>query len=318
MTTVSTAVHGDIYSFRNYYRPEDYTDDHLLRPGHKPLTDSAGRLHPEGQVLARYPLVRHAETMEQFIEPMAAVTVAPSSRNDSRLPNEDSRYIEFSDISLFRLNRYPGLDRREGGQRIDYGVRAGVIGRTQGRAGVFVGQSHRLSQDRPFELGTGLENSVSDYVGRAELSPASWLDLYYAGRYDHGSLAPRAHSTTATAGVPLLRLSTNYYYEDAVQNQVTGRRAPSEYVTFGGSSTFVDHWSVSAGHSLALNPNPGPRATNISFNYMDECFILQTIASLDHTTPPGLNPNHTVYLRLVFRNLGEVTTPKMSTSAFGK
>jgi len=60
------------------------------------------------------------------IEPIAQVIIAPrvGTWQNRVLPNEDSLDLEFTDSNLFALNRYPGLDRLEGGTRFNVGVRA--------------------------------------------------------------------------------------------------------------------------------------------------------------------------------------------------
>ena len=41
---------------------------------------------------------------------------------NAQIPNEDSLDFEFTDQNLFSLNRFPGIDRLEGGARANVGL----------------------------------------------------------------------------------------------------------------------------------------------------------------------------------------------------
>jgi LPS-assembly protein len=44
----------------------------------------------------------------------------------SNIPNEDSLGFELNDVNIMRPNRFPGLDRYDGGQRVAYGLNVGL------------------------------------------------------------------------------------------------------------------------------------------------------------------------------------------------
>jgi LPS-assembly protein len=309
VTTVNAAVRADGYEFGDFQRSD--------RPAGDLTRGTEGRLFPVSQVTTRYPLVRTGENSQQVIEPIAAVTLAPRVSNRNRFPNEDARDVELDDTSLFRFNRFVGYDRLEGGQRLTYGVRSGIFGFNQGNASVFLGQDYRMSSDRPYAAGTGLGNDLSDYVGRLEVSPASWLYLNYGFRYDRDALRPNQETLNAAAGVPLLTVSSSYLYDRYYENQDSGVIESQEFATFGVSSNFTKHWSASVAHTQGIEPTPGPRTTGIAFTYGDECLIFQTLATLDHTTPAGMPPSETVFFRLVLRNVGEFLSPSFAPTSFG-
>jgi LPS-assembly protein len=57
----------------------------------------------------------------QVLTPHVQVVAAPPTRNFA-IPNEDARAIELEDVNLFALNRFPGYDRIEDGNRVTYGM----------------------------------------------------------------------------------------------------------------------------------------------------------------------------------------------------
>ncbi len=302
VTTFDVSVLAVGYSASHYDRPDTTQIESE--------STSSFRLFPQGQVTVRYPFVRYGESSQQLIEPIVALTSAPNTSDDPTVPNEDSLDVEFDQANLFFPSRFPGIDRLEGGTRITYGLRTAIYGNKQGSASLFLGQSYRFNRDTSFPVGSGLEDRRSDYVGRLNLSPASWLDLNYGFRADHESLRFRRHSLTATAGTPMLSLSTAYTYLDQTTDSFGVTRSELEQATIGINSQFAPRWSVGVHHIQSLRPDPGPRATLGLLTYQDECFTFQTIARRDFTDVVGdVKNGNTLFFRLVFKNLGEVRTP---------
>lgn len=301
---VSLLVAG--YDASHYDRP----DTALIERG----PTSRFRLFPQGQVTVRYPFARYGESSQQLIEPILAFTAAPRITNDPAIPNEDSLDVEFDQTNLFMPNRFAGIDRLEGGSRVTYGLRTAIYGYKQGSASLFLGQSYRFNRDTVFPAGSGLDERRSDYVGRLDLSPAPWFDVNYGFRLDQESLRFRRHSLTASAGVPMLSVSTAYTYLDQTTDRFAVSRSELEQATVGISSQFAPRWSLGVSHVQSLRPTPGPRASAGVLTYQDECFTFQTIARRDFTNVVGdVKDGNTLYFRLVFKNLGEFRSPSFSS-----
>lgn len=301
-----TTVEGNVLAVGHNASHYDRPDTAAVERG----PTSRFRLFPQGQVMVRYPFVRYGDSSQQLVEPLVALTAAPRARNDLAIPNEDSLDVEFDQANLFMMNRFPGIDRLEGGTRFTYGLRTAIYGNSQGSASLFLGQSYRFNREDAFPSASGLEERRSDYVGRLDLSPAPWLDLNYGFRVNPDTLRFRRHSLTAVAGVPLLSVSTAYTYLDQTPSQTATTRTELEQATIGINSQFAPRWSVGISHVQSLRPAPGPRATLGILTYQDECFTFQTIARRDFTSTVGdVKDGNTLYFRLVFKNLGEFRTP---------
>lgn len=277
------------------------------------------RFFPQGQATVRYPFVRYGESSSQLVEPIGQLTVAPKLSNSKVFPNEDSLDIEFDDVNLLQPNRFTGIDRLDDGMRFTYGIRTAIYGNSQGSASLFLGQSHRLTDSSVgFTGGSGLEDRVSDYVGRLDLQPADWLDVNYGFRIDHETLKPRRHSLNASAGVPLLRLSTAYTYVDQTTSRTAVTRNRVEQANFGLSSQLTNYWNLGIGHTQAMEPQPGPRSSVAILTYSDECLIFQTVAQRDYTiSTTGEKDGNTIFFRLVFKNVGEFKSPGLNASFLG-
>ena len=102
-----------------------------------------------------------------IVEPIVSVVAAPRIGNQERFPNEDSRAIDLDDTNVFRRNRFTGLDRVEGGQRVSYGVNVDTRRLDNGaRFAAFLGQSYRFQRDGNFPGESGLGSRVAAHMLR--------------------------------------------------------------------------------------------------------------------------------------------------------
>lgn len=313
ITTVGTSLRGDVYYADDFRRADLPT---TAAPG----DITTGRLFPQAQVTVRYPLARQGESSQQLIEPIAAVMMAPNAANNPRIPNEDSQDLEFDETNLFRTNRFTGTDRLEGGLRAAYGLRAGIFGYGGANANLFVGQSYRVHQDSSAPTGSGLENNFSDYVGRFRTGYLPWVDLDYGFRYDNETLKARRHAVTVSSGPPVFRASIGYNFLNQSPDIRTADATAGEmveYANFGASSVLNKYWTAKVAHSQAMRPSPGPRGSAATLQYQDECLTFQLLGRHDFTARPGLPSGDTlVFFRLTFKNIGEFTSPSLSTAMF--
>lgn len=310
-----TSSVGFVTTFEGRVLAVGHNASHYDRPDTAAVergTASRFRLFPQGQITVRYPFVRYGESSQQLVEPTVAFTTAPRTSNSQAVPNEDSQDVEFDQANLFMMNRFPGIDRLEGGTRITYGLRTAIYGYRQGSASLFVGQSFRFNKEDDYPAASGLVDRRSDYVGRLDLSPAPWMDINYGFRVDPKTLRFRRHSLSASAGVPEFTVYTAYSYLDQTPS-TTATRTDLEQITVGTNSQFAPRWSIGVTHVQSLRPAPGPRTFGTTLTYQDECFTFQTVARRDFTSTVGdVKDGNTLYFRLVFKNLGEFRTPGLA------
>jgi LPS-assembly protein len=273
--TVTGLVRGDIY---NVGRPEDAT-----------LPEYAGDDGINARAIGlaamdmEWPFAGAALGGTQTITPRVQLVLNPQSTNRG-FPNEDSRAIELEDISLFELNRFPGRDQFEGGSRIVYGIgysldRPGLALRTEiGQSWTFASNSLGLASD--FPGGTGLDQRLSDIVGRTNLKVGRLVEITHRFRVDRDSFAVRRNEIDLSLGnqrsyatIGYLKLNRNIDIEDLEDR--TELRA-------GGRLAFARFWSVFGSAIVDLtsqrdNPlvdNDGFRFVRhrVGAEYEDECF----------------------------------------------
>jgi LPS-assembly protein len=200
---------GDRYELQLSLRSEFYQTDGDPETFEENGSATQARAIPRATLHWSWPFIGDVFGLSQVIEPVAMATVAPTGNNDDDIPNEDSQDFEFDDTSLFEPNRFPGLDRVQGGPSVAYGLRFGTY--TQGGliSGLF-GQAYTFDQDPEFDPSTGLDAKLSDYVGRVDFTPATWLGARYRFRIDREDFQFVRNEVDVSAGPPQVRVAINY------------------------------------------------------------------------------------------------------------
>lgn len=304
---------GEVYGLTLQSTAAAYTATSLdQNPNYADVnTAERARAHPQVAVDVRFPLVREGWGT-QLIEPRAQIIVAPNTGGglrNQRIPNEDSLDFEFTDANLFSLNRFPGLDRLEGGVRANVALH---LNWTLGGAQVdgLVGQSFRSHKDDTFPVGSGLENRRSDIVTRTTVSPAPWLDLTGRTRLNPKRLTPRFADAIGSVGTPLLRVSAGYLYSAVTPYFLYDQQGvPASYFRHRNeatvsASTQIDRYRASAyvrrDLDLSKLSNVGVRGS-----YEDECFIFDVSFNRRYTSLNGDNGATSVLFQLTFKTVGQ-------------
>jgi LPS-assembly protein len=261
-----------------------------------------GRIHPQLAATWRWPLMRTGWGGAQLIEPIVQGIVGPNvNRNQFQYPNEDSVDLEFTAANLFGFNKFPGIDRLEGGARLNAGLRAAYFIGGASVDGLF-GQSFRTSDDNEFPKGSGLENQSSDYVARLTVSPNEYVTLNYRGRFgsqDFSSALADFNGTVQFAG---RYLSLSYFDAPAqpLANQPVARREIAGAV--GGK--LYGFWSGAIGARRDLEN--GEMVSSFGrLMYEDECFAFQAVYSRRFSSTQTQDQGTDIVFRLVFKTVGD-------------
>ena len=261
-----------------------------------------GRVHPQAAATWRWPLIRTGWGGAQLIEPIVQGVIGPSvARNQARFPNEDSLDLEFTAANLFGFNKYPGLDRLEGGARLNAGLRgAWYLGGASVDA--LIGQSFRARADGTFPKGSGLEDRRSDYVARLSVSPNQYVTLSYRGRFDNETFSSALADITGTLQYGGRFVTLSYFDAPAqpLANQPFARRE----VTGAIGGRLFGFWSGSVGARRDIE-NGEMVASFGRLSYEDECFAFQAVYSRRFSTTQTLERGTDIVFRLVFKTVGD-------------
>ena len=284
-------------SYPNYYRNESI---------------QSARAQPQAALEVRWPFVRDGGSWgTQIIEPIAQVIAGPNSAGNrsQRIPNEDSLDFEFTDTNLFSLNRYPGIDRVEGGVRANVGLHANW---RIGGAYVdgLVGQSFRSHLDDSYVVGSGLDKRASDIVARATVSPASWIDFTGRTRLDHSRFTPRFADLQGSVGAPIFRVSAGYLYSATnpftLYDQAT---VPASYfqhrneITLSAATQF-NRYKFTAYARRDIQTSKMVSA-GVHGTYEDECFIFDLNFNRRYTSLNGDTGASIILFQISFKTVGQ-------------
>ncbi|HEY3847213.1 MAG TPA: LPS assembly protein LptD [Acetobacteraceae bacterium] len=275
------------------------------------------RALPQVAVDFRWPFMRDSGAWgTQVIEPMLQLVVAPQT-GDSQIdkyPNEDSLDLEFTDENLFGFNRFTGIDRLEGGVRLNAALHGTwYLGGTTFDG--FIGQSYRDGKDNLFPEYTGLHNQVSDVVARASFAPAKWLDVTYRTRLRAQDLATEMADAVFTVGVPKFRLNGGYLYTtydpftlfDTAPPPTPATDPsffqPRDEITLGASSAWGQYrFNAFARRDLTNNQMVAVGADAI---YEDECFIMDLKFFRRYTSINNDGGSTALLLLFTFKTIGQ-------------
>ncbi len=262
-----------------------------------------GRFFPQLSAELRYPMVKYSERFTQVVEPTFAVIAGPADPNPNLIPNEDSQDFELDETNLFDPDRTTGIDQADGGQRIDYGAGWSAYGAKGGAVSAFLGQSYRFSKSEDFAPGSGIEEDLSDLVGRVDLAPIPELDLIYRFRFDSQDLKAHRNELQLAAGTPDLNLRLSYtFLDDETDTQEFGDR---EEIFGQVRGRISENWSgaVFARRDLEIDRF---LSYGIGLTYENWCLAVSTEIRREEYDDEEIDPETKVLLKITFKTLGGV------------
>ncbi|MXV35013.1 MULTISPECIES: LPS-assembly protein LptD [unclassified Saccharibacter] len=278
----------------------------------------SGQVQPTVSLKMNWPFLRtfakgHGS---QIFEPIVQFIASPNTGGAAMrsLPNEDSFTYEFSDTTLFALNRYMGTDRLDGGIRGNVGIHQNWTWNGHS-IDMLVGESFQQHITRNRPAFSGLDHHLSDPVGRVTFTPNQYLDITARGRYNPWRKKFDYGEALFSAGIPQFRITggyiygpvTPYYYSyvnynkgsNALQNPYNQETSELS----GGVSTRWRqyHFSAYARRSLSRKQFV---ATGGDVGYSNDCFGLDVIYVRQYTYIGGQRRNSTVLLNFTFKTIG--------------
>jgi LPS-assembly protein len=279
------------------------------------------RAMPAVGVEYRYPFISVHSWGTQTITPVAQVVVRPNETSIGKFPNEDSQSLIFDDSNLFKLDKFSGWDRVEGGGRANVGVEYTAQFNRAGFVNVLFGQSYQLYGVNSFAindptknptntgLGTGLDTDSSDYVARLSYQPDRTYTFTTRYRFNHDNFELNRFEIEGRAA-----------YDRIVVSMLYGQYAPQPQLGFvdwrqgilGQASLKIGaNWVATT--ALGYDVDAGKFSyTQVGVGYIDDCFLIAMnymtsySYSADQTKPPVLD--HRVMLTVGLRTIGSTGT----------
>jgi LPS-assembly protein len=261
-----------------------------------PANSTLTRVYGTAGANFSYPLIKQVTGVTYILEPLAQVTISPTTAYDPRIPNEDSVDFQFDETNLFQANRSPGFDIYEGGQAVTLAGRATAILDDGRSASLLFGRRLSAESDPAVPLRTGLETPLSDWIFAADATPLKGVRLYARMRMDSDSFAVNELETGASFTTSRALGSISYLQE---RQSPTGQ--PVSSLDIHGELYATRHWGVS---NYLIVDGGAWRRTEVGLVYRDECIRVELIYRHDETFNGTLGPSTSVVLRLKLATLG--------------
>jgi LPS-assembly protein len=258
----------------------------------------------------RYPFISAESWGTQTVEPIAQVIVRPNEPQVGRWPNEDAQSFVFDDSNLFRVDKFSGWDRVEGGGRANYGMQYTAQFNQGGFVNALFGQSYSLFGTNSFAqadvantgLNSGLDTRQSDYVARLSFQPNKTYTFTSRFRFDHDTFA--LQRTELEANATFDRWNVGVLYGDYAAQPLIGFLDRRQGILGTGSVKLNANWVLLGAARYDINADKFDQ-TRFGLGYIDDCLILAVNYITSYSYGSGVPVlDHTIMLQLSLRTLG--------------
>jgi LPS-assembly protein len=237
------------------------------------------------------------------------VIIRPSETNIGKLPNEDSQSLVFDDTNLFKVDKFSGWDRVEGGGRANAGVEYVAQFNRGGNLNMLFGQSYQLFGLNSFAvgditntgLGSGLDKNLSDYVARIAFQPNRTYTFSSRFRFDQADFTLQRLEIEASANFD--RWNASILYGDYAAQPQLGYLSRRDGILTSGAYKVSENWVVNAGVRYDIEAGKLSQ-TRLGLGYIAACFIMSFQYYTDFTYSGNVTTSQTYLLQISLRTLG--------------
>lgn len=293
LTIPVTTPGGNLFKFDVSLRGDQYFMQNDPTDGNQ-----AQRVIPETSLEWRYPLVNPVSpTAKVELEPIVKLVASPNLNYNKNIPNEDSQDVEFSDLNVFEDSKFRGIDQVDSGARVYYGLRGGYYEQHY-NVNYLVGQNYRLDKPKVvIPVDSGIDDRLSDYVGRVTFSLYDKIDLSYKFRMNPDNFRLSRSEVQANVNWKPVKLTLDYFKLDYDFTDPTNNR---EEISGLVQYYVSDKWSVLAGGDRNLEQNQNITAEG-GVLFEGDCTNILT--SVKHSFLTG-QEGTSVNVQIGLKNLG--------------
>ena len=256
-----------------------------------------------------YPFIGVQGWGTQTIEPIAQLIIRPNETAIGKLPNEDAQSLVFDDTNLFKVDKFSGWDRVEGGSRVNGGLQYTAQFNRGGNLNMLFGESYQLFGLNSFAvgditntgLGSGLDTTRSDYVGRVQFQPNQIYSFTSRFRFDHDDFSLQRLEVEARATFD--RWNASILYGDYAAQPQLGFLTRRDGILTSGALKLSENWVINGGIRYDIQ-NAKPSQTRFGLGYIDDCFIMSFQYYTDYALAGSLTSSQTYLLQVSLRTLG--------------
>jgi LPS-assembly protein len=277
----------------------------FIAPGDTEVT----RAMPTIGLEYRYPFIGVQSWGTQTIQPIAQLIVRPNETQIGKFPNEDAQSLIFDDTNLFKVDKFSGWDREEGGTRTNYGLEYTAQFNRGGTLNVLFGESYQIAGLNSFAvqdltntgLDSGLDKRLSDYVGRIAFQPNQIYTFSTRFRLDQESFS--LERLEVEMGANFDRWNASILYGDYAAQPLLGYLTRRDGILTSGAFKIDQNWVVNAGIRYDIQ-NDKPSQYRLGFGYIDDCFAATFQYYSNYAFAGSLTSSQTYLLQISLRTLG--------------
>jgi LPS-assembly protein len=282
--------------------------------------NDVARFMPTVGVEYRYPFINVQSWGTQTIQPIVQVIARPNETQIGAFPNEDSQSLNLDASNLFRVDKFSGWDRVEGGGRLNAGVQYTAQFNRGGQLSAVFGQSYHLFGQNSFAvggptntgIGSGLDTNVSDYVASTTFQPNPIFA--FTSRLRFGESDFTLQRTELQSSANFERWSTTVVYGNYAAQPAIGVLDRREGVITSVRAKIDSSWTMMGAVRYDLKAAQ-ISGGSIGAGYVDDCFIV-ALNYLSENAYNGTSKfNNTVMFQISLRTLGGNTTTQGLSAA---
>ncbi|MFV9876016.1 MAG: LPS-assembly protein LptD [Rickettsiales endosymbiont of Dermacentor nuttalli] len=294
--------YGHVLELSAHIREDIYNISHNFNTSRDDYNKT--RFLPEAKLDWRFPLVNQLKNASILLEPRIEAVISPNGNNSSKIPNEDSKHLELTDVNLFNRNHFAGLDRVEYGLRINYGINTIVLGPRNTNFEFFIGQNYRHKIDRNIPYDSGMRVNFSDYVARIGMNFNNIFDINYKTRIESRDLSIRRHEMGANFFISKVNVNVNYVTLD--RRMLMDQAQSNKQIVVNTNFIFNPRWSIGGNIRRNLNKsNNKTIAAQGQVLYHGDCIDMSYSMTRDFTQDKAINRKKSIshFINVSLKNL---------------
>lgn len=246
----------------------------------------------------RWPMLRQGARATHLLEPVVQIVAA---RNQpSRVDNEDSLLVEFDEANLFEFSRFPGVDQREQGTRVNLGLTYRRETPSGWKLGLTVGRILREDDLSQFANSTGLTGNSSDWLVAAQLRVGERFNLINRAIFDDQFSIARNEMRLDWSG-DMFQVASTFAWLEA--DPAEERDFDTSELAIEGAYRVSRHWTLSSELRYDF-VNDRTSQAGVGFRYQNECAKMDLSVSRRFTSSSSVSPTTDLNLSVQLAGFG--------------
>ena len=270
-------------------------------PGASDNDTSSAHVLPSAGVDIRWPFIADHGFAQSVMTPVFQIIAAGNEKDEGDIANEDAITLNFDHTNLFLTDRFSGMDRYEGGTRVNLGVVYNLLAGNGGFLRASLGESFHVAGENSFVTGSGLDGTKSDLVGAVAFQPNDMFRFTYQARFEEDLSRINVHE--ASLGLTFDRISGSLNYADIGSASAYGRMSDEQQVWGDVRYSLGEAWSIFGGFRYDIEDS---RFMDKNIGVAFDCDCMNAKLTYSESQDKKGETDHSLKLSVELRTIGEV------------